>query len=153
MKKVLFLLAAAFLFMYTGNAQTSDKSSAKVKAELEESSQKMEEAMASGDFEGFGSFFAEDAMMKLSGKEPLSGRAAIIAAHKPMAENGMKLIINTDEVINFGNYAYELGNYEIHTPDGQKVDYGNYATLWKKEKGDWKIYRDVISTSNSGPSN
>ena len=152
MKKVLFLLSAVFLFMYAGNAQISDKSSAKVKTQLEENSRKMQAAIMAGNFEEFGSYFAENVMMKMSGQEPLSGRDAVVAAHKPMVENGMKLIINTDEVMNFGNYAYELGNYEIHTPDGQKVDYGNYATLWKKEKGEWKIYRDMISTSSSGPS-
>ncbi len=107
----------------------------------------MQKAIASGDVEKFGSFFLEDVMFKMSGQEPLSGRAAVTAAHKPMVEGGMKLFANTEEVLDFGDYAHEIGNYEIHTPDGKKVDYGHYSTLWKKVDGEWKIYRDIISTS------
>lgn len=149
MKRALFLFAAILLANFTGNAQTADRTSANLRADLEDISKKMEAAIADGDYEGFGTFFTDDVMMKMSGSEPMSGRVAVVAAHKPLAENGMKLNINTDEVMDFGEYAYQLGNYEILTPDGQKLDYGNFATLWQKENGQWKIYRDIISTSVS----
>ena len=64
-----------------------------------------------------------------------------------MAEQNMNLVINTEEVLDFGDYAHEIGNYEIHTKDGQKVDRGKFSTLWKKVDGEWKIFRDVISSS------
>lgn len=125
------------------NAQNSSE----LKEKIETNSAKMQEAMAAGDMEKFGNFFAEDVMFKMSGQQPLSGRAAVASAHKPMAAGGLKLMVNTEEVMDFGDYAHEIGNYEIHTPDGKKVDHGHYSTLWKKIDGEWKIYRDVISSS------
>ena len=46
-----------------------------------------------------------------------------------MAEQNRNLVINTEEVLDFGDYAHEIGNYEIHTKDGQKVDRGKFSTL------------------------
>ena len=141
--KRLFVLLVIILFSF--NAQSQDSGGAK--SAIEKNSELMHDSMKKGDFEKFGSFFAEDVMFKMSGQQPLSGRAAVVQAHKPMAEQQMELIINTEEVQDFGDYAHEIGNYEIHTKDGQKVDYGHYSTLWKKIDGEWKIYRDLISTS------
>lgn len=143
MKRVFMLLCAVLLFSLTTTAQNPSDA----KDQIEENSKLMHKAMKDGDFEKFGSFFAEDVMFKMSGQQPLSGRAAVTAAHIPMAEQQMELIINTEEVRDFGDFAHEIGNYEVHTKDGQKVDHGHYSTLWKKVDGEWKIYRDVISTS------
>lgn len=142
MKKTIWFVA---LLVCSFSIKAQDSSNAK--ASIEENSKMMQTAMESGDFEKFGSFFTEDVMFKMSGYEPLTGRAAVISAHKPMAEGGMKLVINTEEIIELGEFAHEIGNYEIHNPAGEKVDQGHYATLWKDVNGEWKIYRDVISTS------
>ncbi|GAA4319876.1 hypothetical protein GCM10023115_46590 [Pontixanthobacter gangjinensis] len=143
--KRLFVLFAIILFSFSSYAQDSGDA----KSAIKENSEIMHEAMKNGDYEKFSSFFAEDVMFKMSGHQPISGRAAVTEAHKPMAQQEMQLVINTEEVQDFGDYAHEIGNYEIHTKDGQKVDHGHYSTLWKKIDGEWKIYRDVISTSVS----
>lgn len=144
MRKSIFIL-----FLLVLGFSTQAQNSSEVREKIVANSDAMQKAMASGDFEKFGSFFSEDVIFKMTGKEPLNGRSAVTLAHKPMAEGGMKVIVNTDEVLDFGDYAYEIGNYEIHAQDGKKVDYGTYATLWKMKNGDWKIYRDVISSSVS----
>ena len=64
-----------------------------------------------------------------------------------MADSDMKLEIKTDEVLDFGDYAHEMGSYKVHSPDGQVVDQGTYSTLWKKSSAGWKIYRDVVSSA------
>lgn len=143
MKKIITLFVIAFMTLTTVTAQ--DNSS--VKAEIQENSNLLKNAMNEGDYETYGSFFTDDAMFKISGHDPLSGREAITAAHKPMTEQGVQLNLNTEEVLDFGDYAYEIGNYELITKDGQKMDHGYYSTLWKKIDGKWKIYRDVISSS------
>ncbi|APG59944.1 hypothetical protein LPB144_05750 [Christiangramia salexigens] len=126
---------------------SQETASADVKSQIEKNSKQMQKHMEAGNLAEFGSYFAEDAMLKLSGFAPMSGREAITAAHKPMTEQGMKLVINTEEVMDFGDYAYEIGNYEMHNKEGMKVDHGHYSTLWKKADGEWKIYRDMVSSS------
>ena len=143
MKKVMLLLFAAVLMNFSVKAQNSSE----VRSVIEKNSSIMQKAMEEGDYDKFGSFFADDVIFKMSGQEALNGRDAVTAAHKPMAEQNMKLVIHTDEVLDFGDYANELGTYEIHTKEGQKVDHGRYSTLWKNVNGDWKIYRDFVSTS------
>ncbi len=143
MKKVMLLLFAVVMMSFSAKAQNSSE----VRSVIEKNSGMMQKAMAEGDYDKLGSFFAEDVMFKMSGQETLNGREAVTAAHKPMAEQNMKLVINTDEVLDFGDYAHEIGSYEIHTKEGQKVDHGKYSTLWKNVNGDWKIYRDFVITS------
>ncbi|MEG9327277.1 nuclear transport factor 2 family protein [Salinimicrobium catena] len=147
MKNVFTLLSLGLLFFGSVQAQSSGNSSDKVKAYILEAGEKMEQALANKDAEKFGSYFADDAFFKLSGQEALHGQQAVIQAHKGMVANGLKLNINAEEVHSFGNYAAEIGNYEITSPDGQVIDKGTYSTLWKKNGNEWKIYRDIVSTS------
>ena len=133
------------LSLFTGFTVLSQESVSSAKEIVHENSMKMEKAMKEGDFETFGSYFSEDALFKISNHDPLNGRAAITEAHKQM--KGVKLSLNPEEVIDFGEYIYEMGSYELHTPEGEDMDHGYYSTLWKKIDGEWKIYRDVISSS------
>ena len=143
MRKFVMFFSAILLINVSVMAQQATD----VKAQIEKNAEIMKKALNKGDMEKFGSYFTEDVMFKMSGHEPLSGREAVTASHKPMAEQQMKLVINTEEVLDFGEYAHEIGNYEIHTRDGQKVDHGHFSTLWKKVDGNWKIHRDMISSS------
>lgn len=146
MKKQFLLLIVAIFISFSCFAQ---KSTSAAKEVIQKNSEMMKKAMKNGDFETFGSFFTEDAMFKISNHNPLSGRVAITEAHKEM--KGMNLALNIEEVIDFGDYIYEIGSYEIHTPDGQKMDHGYYGTLWKNVDGKWKIHRDMISSSTPMP--
>ncbi|MFD1095416.1 YybH family protein [Salegentibacter chungangensis] len=138
-------LSVLMFFTFLGAGMYAQNSS--VEEIIKENGKTMTTAMANGDAEGFGMYFAEDAMLHLSGNAPLEGRMAIIEAHRPMAEQGMKLMIDVEDVFVGGDYATEYGSYEIHSPDGQKVDHGYYSTLWKKSGDEWKIIRDVVSSS------
>ena len=45
-----------------------------------------------------------------------------------------------------GNEAYDYGYYEgtTQTADGKETSWkGKYVIIWRKEKGDWKIYLDI----------
>jgi uncharacterized protein (TIGR02246 family) len=147
MKNAITLLAMG-LFLFTNvQAQTSGNSSETVKVQIVDAGHKMVQALDKKDAKEFGSFFTKDAYFKLSGKEALKGRQQIIDSHEEMVSHGLKLSIESKEVHTFGEFAAEIGNYEITSPDGKTVDKGVFSTLWKKDNGEWKIYRDVISTS------
>lgn len=142
MKKCTFLIAFVVATVSV-NAQTD------LQNEIEGASQKMSEALYNGDIDSFAKYFDDDVSLKMSGHETLKGVEAVVAAHKPMADQKMKLVLNTSEVIAMDGFAYETGDYQIQTPDGQTVDKGSYGTLWKNVDGTWKIYRDVVSTAMS----
>lgn len=137
------LFFAAVLIGFSGMSQNSTKAEKAIK----KNGEMMQKAMKDGDMDTFSSFFAEEAFFKISNHDGLSGREAIIEAHKPMLEQSIKLSLDMKEVMDFGDYAYEFGKYELHAKDGAQMDHGYYSTLWKKEDGKWKIYRDVISSS------
>ena len=147
MKNVFTILTLGLFFLTGAQAQTSDNSSENIKVHILDAGEKMEQALENKNVEEFGSFFAEDAMFKPAGKEPIEGRQAIIDVHKGLVASGLKLNIDANEVLPFGDYVSEIGTYEISSPEGQTIDKGTYSTLWKKSDGEWKIYRDVISTS------
>lgn len=146
MKKINILLLVVLFSGLSSFAQSSD-----LQEEIEGTSQKIGEAFYNGDFDTFAMYFDDDVTMKMPEHETLKGVDAVVAAHMPMAEQKMKLILNTNEVLDLNNYAYELGDYQIKTADGQVVDKGSYGTLWKKEDGKWKIYRDMVSSSMAPP--
>jgi len=50
------------------------------------------------------------------------------------------------EVKIIGDFAYDYGTYSgsVEDKDGQQSDFaGKYVIIWKKVKGDWKIYLDI----------
>lgn len=111
---------------------------------------KMEEAISEGDASSFASLFLEDAFMKFPGQEPLEGRDAIEMANEQMIKDGVaRLDLETREIESFGDFAYEVGSYELFGADDTTLDFGNYLTIWKKTGDDWKIHRDLISSAQA----
>ncbi|WP_372920046.1 DUF4440 domain-containing protein [Salegentibacter sp.] len=145
MKNVMSLSLLIFLMSFSGQSQTDP---AEVEDQIHEKTGKMVEKLNSGDHEGFASYFSEDTNLKITGAEPFSGREAVAKAHQPMTENAMQLELNSEEFFHHGEYATEMGSYQIFTSDGEEADYGNFMTLWKNVGGDWQIFRDVISSSS-----
>lgn len=120
-----------------------------VKMAIQKNFQKMGEAMAKGDLGLLASYFTEDALLKFSGKEPIQGRVGITKAHQEMLDRGILVKPETTEVQSFGEMAYEIGTYQLVTSKNEKIDSGYYATIWKKVDGNWKIFRDIISSTAS----
>lgn len=147
MKNYLFF-TVLFLFSLSISAQAVQD--ADVRLELEEANRILEEAVANSDQEKFLTLFTDDATFKISGKELLEGKEAVLAAHRPLMDQGITLKLDTDEVLHLGEYAHMTGDYALVAPNGQQLDQGKYSTLWKKVNGEWKIYRDMTSSIAPG---
>lgn len=120
------------------------------KEAIRDNIRKMTKTFNSQDAAGMASIFMEDALMKFPGQEPLEGRKAIEMANDQMMKQGIsKLSLETQEIEASGEFAYEVGNYELFTGDGTSIDYGNYLTVWKRNGDEWKIHRDIISSARS----
>ncbi|WP_324720070.1 nuclear transport factor 2 family protein [Salinimicrobium sp. HB62] len=127
----------------TSNSDTSDD----LKKAIQQNLQEMGQAMSSGNPKLLATHFTEDAMMKFPGLDPIQGREAIAKHHEMMIEQGISVRPRTNEVERLGNTGYEIGTYELLNKEDQIIDSGTYSSIWKKVDGEWKIYRDVVSSS------
>jgi ketosteroid isomerase-like protein len=42
-----------------------------------------------------------------------------------------------------------VGQYELSGAEGKRMDQGKYIVIWKKQVGQWKLYKDIWNTSIS----
>ncbi|HSU27470.1 MAG TPA: DUF4440 domain-containing protein [Chitinophagaceae bacterium] len=64
---------------------------------------------------------------------------------------GYALVWHADkvEVAGSGEMAYSYGNYELNFNDAAgkpMTDKGKYATIWKKQDGNWKVALDIFNS-------
>jgi ketosteroid isomerase-like protein len=109
--------------------------------------QRFLEFFARGDFAGIASCYTEDAQMLVANMEPIRGRAAIQSVFKFTAVPGHRLEFRTHELEVAGDTAAEVGSYTRVCADGSTFDRGKYMVIWKRVDGEWKLHRDMFSTS------
>ena len=137
------LLVLTVLFSFSSYAQSSEDFEQAIQVQFQE----MIQAMANSNPELVASHFTEDALLKFPGLPPVKGRKAIAELHEMMINQGISVRPTTTEVESFGETGYEIGTFELLNKEGQLIDTGTYATIWKKVEGEWKLHRDVVSSS------
>jgi ketosteroid isomerase-like protein len=55
--------------------------------------------------------------------------------------------LETVEVEDFGDAAYEVGIYTLFGAKEQVLDSGKYVIIWKKDGDHWQLHRDIWTTS------
>jgi ketosteroid isomerase-like protein len=117
------------------------------RARILEAQQRFLELFARGDFAGIASCYTEDAQMLVANMEVISGRAAIQSVFKFTAVRGHRLEFRSHELELAGGSAVEIGSYTRRAADGSTFDRGKYMVVWKRAGGEWKLHRDMFSTS------
>lgn len=116
-------------------------------------------AFNKGDAATAASFYTDDAVSRPPNSEPASGKAAIqqgLTDAFKMLGTVSDFKIEQKDLDVFADHAIEIGSYSFgFTPAGAKAamkDHGSYINYWKKQPdGSWKIYRDVIVSSEPLP--
>jgi ketosteroid isomerase-like protein len=122
-----------------------DKQSAK--AFVDSINAKFSEQLAAGDSTALASHYWPDAELLLDNSEPVKGND-IVHAWGGTIRGGIKeMSFTTTDITGSSTFIIETGAYEIK--DGKKslVDKGKYVVVWEKRNGEWKLYRDIGSTS------
>lgn len=117
------------------------------KAFIDSMNTKFSEQIAAGDSTALASHYWPDAELLLDNSEPVKGND-IINAWGSVIRGGIKeMSFTTTDITGSSNFIIETGAYEIK--DGKKnlVDKGKYVVVWEKRNGEWKLYRDIGSTS------
>lgn len=143
MKKII-----AVIFLFSCNTQQTDLSK-QAAEEIIQADKTMNELAAKEGFYKALLAYADDSVVKPQDAELLViGKAALEKywSHKPDTKN-ISWQPNKAEAAKSGDFGYTLGNWKFVSKD--TVMYGNYYTIWKKQKdGKWKF---VIDGGNNTP--
>jgi len=55
--------------------------------------------------------------------------------------------LETLELEGHGETVYEVGKYTLRGTAGELLDQGKYLVVWKREKGRWRLHRDIWNSS------
>jgi len=103
--------------------------------------------IAAGDSVALASHYWQDAQLLLDNSEPVNGDK-IINAWGEAIRFGMKSMNFTTTDLKGGpNFIIETGSYEMKLDKNLVIEKGKYIVVWEKRNGDWKLYRDIGSTS------
>jgi ketosteroid isomerase-like protein len=139
------LLAAAGI-SWRANAETDG--AVKLRALEAEFNQ----ATAARGLDGFMSYFADDASELPNGGAVVTGKQNIRHSLEPWGPDlSLTWAPVQAEMAASGDLGYTFGNYVLKAKDKDGkpvVEYGKYATVWKKQKdGNWKVAMDMGNAS------
>jgi uncharacterized protein (TIGR02246 family) len=107
---------------------------------------------ARGDAAGMGALYTENGQLLPANSDFVTGRKAIEGFWKGAMDMGIKSAkLETIDLEEHGDSAYEVGKYTLGGTGGQVMDQGKYIVIWKKQKGEWKLHRDIWNTSMPAP--
>ena len=146
-------LAAAFyitlLFLTVADAQTV--AAPDTRAAIAAQSRAFMDGMERGDARAVAALFTADAKLIVSGVDnAITGRDAIEKFWQAGLSNGVKgLRLTTIDLEGEGALQIETGTYEALGAGGSDLGRGHYLFVWKKDKGIWRIHRDIGSAKPS----
>lgn len=101
--------------------------------------------MQAGDTEGLvANLYTEDATIYPPNGGVVSTGEGISKFISGMLSSGMVIQIEPKEVEMLGNAIYDYGVANVSNMEGEKLGFQRYMVIWKKVKGEWRIYRDMI---------
>ena len=132
------LLAMAFMAALVAPAAAQ-------KAEIEAANAKWVAFFNKGDFDGVASLYTADATAFPPGSAMVTGRAAIGAMWKSMAEQVTDPKVTTTDVKRLGPAAArEIGVFSLKTKGTPPKELtGKYVVVWEKVGRDWKLANDI----------
>jgi uncharacterized protein (TIGR02246 family) len=136
------LVALAFALPLSARAQTGD-----LRAQIEQVSRAWDKAYNAGDAAAVAALYTKDAQVMAPGADAASGTKAIQALFAQDMAAGVKNTLTTAEVVGAGDHAVETGKWVSTSAGGKHLDHGPYMTLYKKESGGWKLYRDIWNSA------
>lgn len=120
----------------------------KQRTELPEGlTQEFEIAFTKHDLDAALALFADDAQI-------LPEHGSVVQGRENLAEylkNSMTPVVSyntfTDLLLVRGDVAVEQGHFTVRNiKRGANIEYGKYMHIWRKEAGDWKLYRMIYNT-------
>src|SRR5688500_14404420 len=114
---------------------------------LDSANTNFSQQIAAGDSVGLASQYWPDAELLFDNMEPIKGDDILRTWGSTIRSGVKEMKCTTTDIKQCPNLLIETGGYEIL--DGNKVliDKGKFVVVWEKRNGEWKLYRDIGSTS------
>jgi uncharacterized protein (TIGR02246 family) len=140
------ILTIAFLVM--GAAAPAQAATADTRAAIAAQSRSFMDATERGDARAVAELFTADAKLIVPGVDGVvAGRSAIESFWQAGFSNGVAgLRLTTLDLDAEGSMLIETGTYQALGRGGSDLGRGHYLFVWKKEKGAWKIHRDIANS-------
>jgi uncharacterized protein (TIGR02246 family) len=117
------------------------------KAEIDKTNKKLMASVAAGDSSGIANLYTIDAKLMFTGKPAIVGRENIQAAFSEILKSGVsKIELKTQEIFGAGDLVAEEGEVTVYV-NGNAVAEEKYIILWKREDGEWKLFRDIANSN------
>ena len=112
--------------------------------EIEARNLAFEAAYNSGDAEGVGGLYTDDAIIMPPGAPVVRGAKASVALWQATMDSGLaRLDLIDEEIIGSGNTAVNQGSFIAYDADGNQIATGKFLVFWKNIDGVWKLHHDI----------
>ena len=119
----------------------------KAKAFIDSINAKFSEQIKNGDSTWAASQYGPDAEILLEKSEPIKGKDILSFWGGVSRSETKDWTFTTTDLQGDENFLIETGNYEIKDGNKKLADRGKYVVVWKKQNGEWKLYRDIGASS------
>lgn len=143
------LTAAVTLYSCGGPTShaVSDFDLGAIKKQIDSANASFSAMFAKGDSVGIANLYAQDAKFMDAGAPAVAGRKAIQSLMSGFIRSGASRVdFKSLGVYGCDSLVAEEGELKLYA-GAQQLAEDKYIVLWKKEGGQWKIFRD-ISNSN-----
>jgi ketosteroid isomerase-like protein len=160
MRKIIVIMLAAFScygFLSCNSNNTEKIADAKaINSELDKKwaasfldsiNTKFSEQIASDDSAALASHYWPDAELLLDNSEVVKGKDILNAWGGAIRMGVKEMTFSTSDITGSPTFIIETGNYEMKDAAKSLLDRGKYVVVWENRNGEWKLYRDIGSTS------
>ena len=163
-KSILFFLTSmlAIFFVACNNTVTTDNKTAatdstgndneSVKAYIKKEASNFGEEVKRGDSTAMAAHYASDAIVMPPNSEPVKGKDIVNLWGGALRMGVKDLKLDIKDISGGGDLYAETGNYEMFGAENKSLDKGKYVVVWKKDNGNWKMYRDIWNSNMAMPS-
>ena len=156
------LIATAISFASCNNPSATDNAIAtkdstsnaneSVKAHIRKEASNWGDEVRRGDSTAMAAHYSSDAIVMPSNSEPVKGND-IVKFWGSIVRMGVKdLKLSITDISGDGDVYAETGTLELFGANEKSLDKGKYVVVWKKENGNWKMYRDIWNSNLPAPS-
>ena len=129
---------------------TNHGTSTEVQAAIEAADEIFMETFNRGDTAALADLYTENGQLLPAGSDFVTGNEAIQNFWQGVMDMGIKSAkLETIEVEGHGDTAIDEGKYTLRGESGSVLDRGKYIVIWKQQAGQWKLHRDIWTSSLS----
>ena len=129
---------------------TNQGSSTEIQTAIEAANELFMATFNRGDAAALADLYTEKGQLLPTGSDVVTGKEAIQDFWQGAMDMGINSArLETIEVEGHGDTAIDEGKYTLRGESGSVLDRGKYIVIWKQQAGQWKLHRDIWTSSLS----